>query len=83
MTALEYREKYQDIIASDTVYVASNKKKALEFMKKNKNFNDNKTIWWWAIYDVEIDKDLEYNNLEFYNKNGNRIKNQPWKLDND
>jgi|AntAceMinimDraft_18_1070375.scaffolds.fasta_scaffold106354_2 hypothetical protein len=78
MIAIEYRneDKGQEMEA-DLIYIASTKKIALKWMKDNINYNPEDDLWWWAIYTVEADKELEWNDLEFYNPQGNKLEDQP------
>ena len=48
-----------------------------KWMKDNINYNPEDDLWWWAIYTVEADKELEWNDLEFYNPQGNKLEDQP------
>jgi hypothetical protein len=81
MIAIEYRNQDKgQVMETDLIYVASTKKIARKFMKDNTDFaGDNYKRWWWAIYTVELDKELNWNDLAYYNPKGNKLKDQPYK----
>jgi hypothetical protein len=82
MILLEHREYCFDCGKSMDCTLAgvfSTKAKAIEFMKKNKNYDFEYKLWWWVIYSAEVDYRLDFNDLEVYSKKGSRLKYQPCK----
>jgi len=66
------------------VFLATNKKKAKKFMKRNSDYGDADIHWWWCLQTmpINIDKSSIVNTndtLEFYSKTGEFLTNQPWK----
>ena len=63
-------------------FVASSLKKAEQFIKKNKDYELNKYVWWWVIYPEVIDSDKEFEDdfiFRVYSSKGKPLKNQPIK----
>ncbi len=66
----------------DFAFLASSIEKAEEFIKKNQDYDKEDHNWWWAVYATLLDEDdfkkLKDNELRFYNKEGERVENQPY-----
>jgi hypothetical protein len=79
MYLIEYRSKLnsRSTLEADVALLASTKQKAIKWIKKNKDYSNAK-IWWWAIYEIELDIDPQFDDIQFYSPNGKRLKNQPW-----
>jgi hypothetical protein len=67
---VEYRtaDGYPEI-----AHIASTKEKAVAFLREYQTFE----IMWWALYKVGVDMHFLGINYEYYDKNGNRMENQP------
>lgn len=68
-------------INSNVLYIASSNEKAIQFIKENEDFGPSSEssgeVWWWVVYDLEIDTILNFNNIEFYSNKGIQLEEQP------
>lgn len=77
MYAIEFRQSNNGhLMDTDLVHVSSTKEKALEYINKNRDFSWG-NLWWWAIYSIEPDTTLTFDDIEFYSIDGKLLENQP------
>lgn len=76
VTVIEHRVMEGGSFGCDVAHIASSPEAALEWIKRNKGYGPKDKMWWWGVYEEEVDSPtvVTGENLRFYDPDGNPVE---------